>query len=278
MSIYSKKHGRENYRKIYEQYYGLIPKDQFGRTYEIHHIDGNQHNNNPNNLKAVTIEEHYEIHKNNGDWAACLLISNRMNISSEKKSELARLSALQRLENGTHHYLDSAFIARNVERQKTLYEQGNHPFQRDDVRDLIRNISIYTQSKRMRDGTHSFLQPEIKEKMKLASISTQRKLVEEGKHIFQNEELRKQWNEEQIKNCTHVTQNSELQKAKTEKRIEDGTHPWTQLDYQTKLNKKLLSEGKHPSQKKIECSHCNKIVDSANFGRWHGKNCKFKSH
>jgi hypothetical protein len=33
------------YRKIYEQNYGHIPKDSAGRTYEIHHIDGNHKNN-----------------------------------------------------------------------------------------------------------------------------------------------------------------------------------------------------------------------------------------
>jgi hypothetical protein len=30
-----------NYRKIYENHNGIIPKDSDGRTYEIHHIDGN---------------------------------------------------------------------------------------------------------------------------------------------------------------------------------------------------------------------------------------------
>jgi hypothetical protein len=31
-----------NYRKIWENYYGLIPIDEKGRSYEIHHIDGNK--------------------------------------------------------------------------------------------------------------------------------------------------------------------------------------------------------------------------------------------
>jgi len=51
----------KNYRKVYESYYGAIPKDSNGRSYEIHHVDGNHDNNNISNLKLVTIEEHYNI-------------------------------------------------------------------------------------------------------------------------------------------------------------------------------------------------------------------------
>ena len=62
-----------NYRKIYENHYGPIPKEENGRSYEIHHLDGNHHNNDPKNLKAVRIQEHYDIHYSQGDWSACLL-------------------------------------------------------------------------------------------------------------------------------------------------------------------------------------------------------------
>jgi len=58
MTIYN----TTNYRKIYEQYYGPIPRDEQGRSYEIHHIDGNHSNNDPTNLKCVSIQEHYDIH------------------------------------------------------------------------------------------------------------------------------------------------------------------------------------------------------------------------
>ena len=51
-----------NYRKIYEDHYGQIPLDEEGRSYDIHHIDGNHNNNDISNLKAVTIQEHYDIH------------------------------------------------------------------------------------------------------------------------------------------------------------------------------------------------------------------------
>lgn len=98
-----------NYRKIYEQYYGLIPYDQDGRRYEIHHIDGNHNHNDPSNLKAVTIQEHYDIHYAQEDWAACLMIARRMKISASELSELARKNTIKKnqreLAAGTHNFL-----------------------------------------------------------------------------------------------------------------------------------------------------------------------------
>ena len=42
------------------------------------------------------------------------------------------------------------------------------------------------------------------------------------------------------------------------------------------LNKKALENGRHVSQQKIQCEHCDKLVDKANYSRWHGSNCKSK--
>lgn len=88
MSIYSS----TDHRKIYETLVGPIPKDEDGRSYEIHHIDGNHNNNEITNLLCVSIKEHYEIHKSQGDFKACLIMSQRMKISPEEKSHLAKLS------------------------------------------------------------------------------------------------------------------------------------------------------------------------------------------
>ena len=88
MSIYS----TPGHRKIYETFIGPIPKDEDGRSYEIHHIDGNHNNNEISNLLCVSIKEHYEIHKSQGDYKACLIMSQRMKVSPEEKSYLAKLS------------------------------------------------------------------------------------------------------------------------------------------------------------------------------------------
>ena len=57
MDIYN-----NNYRKIWIEHNGPIPIDENGRSYEIHHIDGNHSNNHIDNLKCVSIQEHYDMH------------------------------------------------------------------------------------------------------------------------------------------------------------------------------------------------------------------------
>jgi predicted transposase YbfD/YdcC len=73
-----------NYRKLWEKHYGTIPKDDKGRSYEIHHIDGNRKNNSLSNLRCISIEEHYSIHKEQQDEIACHAIRLRMKIESLK--------------------------------------------------------------------------------------------------------------------------------------------------------------------------------------------------
>lgn len=95
---------RKDYRKIYITNYGTIPIDTDGRRYDIHHIDGNHENNDPTNLVAVSIQEHYDIHYSQGDWAACQNILLRMNVSPEEMSKKCRFLLLERVKNGTHHF------------------------------------------------------------------------------------------------------------------------------------------------------------------------------
>ena len=150
-----------NYRKIYEEHYGPIGKDQFGRALEIHHIDGNHSNNDISNLKLVTIEEHYKIHYDQGDWNACLRMSYRMGVSPEEKSELARKNALQRIQDGTHHWVGPAH-------NQNLVRRGIHPFlDKDAARD--RNL------KRIAEGRHNLV----------GDSNPVHALIQQGNHHFQ---------------------------------------------------------------------------------------------
>jgi hypothetical protein len=79
----------KKHRRIYENHHNM----RLPRNIEIHHIDGNHDNNLIENLKAVTIKEHFDIHYNQGDYAAAFRISQRMIISPEEKSRLASLAA-----------------------------------------------------------------------------------------------------------------------------------------------------------------------------------------
>ena len=161
VNIYKKE--TKPHRKIYEEIHGPIPKDSTGRTYEIHHIDGNHSNNDPKNLIAVTIQEHYNIHYSQGDWAACLLMSERMNISPEEKSRLASI-------NGKIH--NSKRVA-----------AGTHPWQGGKV-------SRRVAKERLENGTHNLL----------GESNPSHNRVREGTHNFQNKEWSRERTKKQIAN------------------------------------------------------------------------------
>lgn len=192
--------GTTKYRKIYENHYGSIPKDQDGRTYEIHHKDGNHSNSHPDNLIALTIQEHYNIHYSQGDWSACLLISRAMNLSPEEKAELSRKAALERIDNGTHNFTDPEFRKKhrkmlaekikdgsfhfsnsNWAREKELrkVENGTHPFL---TKEDGSSIGQKTNKKRVEAGTHNFLGPDLNRKRFEDGTHSILKMIETGNH------------------------------------------------------------------------------------------------
>ena len=118
-----------NYRKVWTQTNGPIPKDAEGRSYEIHHIDGNRKNSNIQNLICVPIQEHYEIHLHQGDYAAAFRIAQRMEISPEIKSDLMSKSNNKRLEEGKHPFLDQEVRDRAQSTIVGKIEKGLLPFQ-----------------------------------------------------------------------------------------------------------------------------------------------------
>jgi len=77
-----------NYRKIWEKTFGSIPKDDEGRSFEIHHRDGNRTNNSIENLICISIQEHYDIHYEQGDYGACVMIAKRMSLSPDHMSKI----------------------------------------------------------------------------------------------------------------------------------------------------------------------------------------------
>jgi hypothetical protein len=78
-----------DYRKLWEQHNGPIPKDETGRSFEIHHIDGNRANNSIDNLMCLSIKDHYKLHIKQKDYFAAGLIANRLNLT---ESELEALN------------------------------------------------------------------------------------------------------------------------------------------------------------------------------------------
>ena len=95
---------RINYRRIYKNHFGEIPKDVEGRSYDIHHKDGDISNNTAENLIAVSLQEHYDIHYSQEDWGACWAIGKRMKIRPETFAEIVSRHQHERLENNTHNF------------------------------------------------------------------------------------------------------------------------------------------------------------------------------
>ena len=118
-----------HYRKIWEMHHNKkIPEG-----YEIHHIDGNKNNNDIDNLKCVSIEEHLDIHHQQNDHGAVQAILMRMTLDEEKRKEIRR---------------------RASEHQKKLIQEGRHNFPRGKERS---ELSKKTMEKRLKDGHGAFL-------------------------------------------------------------------------------------------------------------------------
>lgn len=80
----------KEHRRVWTEAHGPIPKDENGRSFEIHHINGNHQDNRLENLECLRIEEHFQRHFDNGDWGACVLIGRRMSMTPEELSNLQR--------------------------------------------------------------------------------------------------------------------------------------------------------------------------------------------
>lgn len=263
-----------NYRKIWIEANGPIPKDENGRTYEIHHKDGNRKNNDLDNLMCLSIQEHYDIHLAQKDYQACHAIKLRMKYSANEISELASKAAKSReiqtfnipevraknilaikakIENGTFHLLSGDIQRASNKKRVSL---GIHNFQ------SVENIAKVKErnSKAIREGTHSFCGG-------LMQSETQSTLVSKGLHHFLSDEHKKRTSIktlEMVKNGTHPAQKELFCLFCGYK----GKGPGFYLKHNDKC--KL-----NPNRIQLNCPHCDKKdLSPSTYKRWHGDNCK----
>lgn len=119
-----------DYRKIWKNAFGPIPLDANGRTCEIHHIDGDRSNNSLDNLKCVTLQEHYDIHFQQGDYLACAAISKRLNLSIEDSKALSkRISERNKQQVGSKNpFYNKTHSVEWKKRHSKRMSGENHPF------------------------------------------------------------------------------------------------------------------------------------------------------
>ena len=253
MSENNKQQNKVNYRRLYERHHGPIPKDEHGRTFDIHHIDGNHYNNDITNLRAVSIQEHYNIHYSQGDWAACHRILARMGTDPAKVAELGRLASVKRVENGTHNFLGGKIQS---ESNKRRIAEGNHPFL-DGDRSRQNNL------KRMAEGRHHFV----------GETNPVYKQLAEGKHPWVGGEVQSRNSKRRVEEGTHHFVGGAIHR----KRVQDGTHPFLGGEVQRKYAAERIAAGTHQNFRPLECPHCGKQGKGSIMLRWHFDNCKLRN-
>jgi hypothetical protein len=160
------------HRRIYEKNYGPIPIDANGRTYDIHHLDGNHSNNDPLNLVAVTLEEHYAIHESQGDVRACLIMAQRMGKSPEEIKRLAKQAHDKRVEAGTANLVGGKI--QSASNQQRLANGTHHLLKRPDGSSVSSDC--------VKAGKNNFLRrPDGTSQSK----DTQQRQLQEGTHMNQ---------------------------------------------------------------------------------------------
>lgn len=225
------------YRKIYENHYGPIPKDQNGRSYDIHHIDGNNQNNNISNLLAVSLEEHYNIHYKQNDWLACYMIALRLDMKPEEISKLASDAQLKRIQDGTHNFGNSDWQRNN---QRKRVEYGKHPFTGG-------KIQKETANRLLAEGKHIFQ----------GENNLSRTRVQNGTHHFLGD---KNPMHSKVADGTHPwLGNGKVVSERQKQRVADKSH---------------IFVANNPNTIKLTCPYCQKTGSKPGMIRYHFTKCK----
>lgn len=164
------------YRKIWEEAHGPIPTDANGRTYEIHHIDGDRNNSDLSNLICLSIEDHYKLHLAQGDYNEAMAVYHRMNKSPE---EVARVCS----------EIMKARMAQPEEQERSRKLMLDRWANNKDYAEKMRKILAECSRQRVADGTHNFYDTEFRSRHQSKLLAITREKVRKGTHNFQTQEF-----------------------------------------------------------------------------------------
>jgi hypothetical protein len=256
-----------DYRKIYVEHHGPIPIDDDGRSFDVHHLDGDPTNNDPANLIALSVNDHYELHLSQQDWHACLLIASRLHMSPEEKSNLSKQAAQKRVDNGVHHFLDPKW--QKAATQKAI-ASGRHNF-----------IGGEVQRKRIARNDHPFVGDN--------NISKRR--IDDGTHHFLGGKIQSTINSQRVANGTHNLLGGDVSRLAVRSQLESGRHssqkqytcPHCQrIGFGSGMKSKHFDNcKKSPTYVRKQhairiCPNCGKIGRGSNMTRYHFDKCKMK--
>ena len=171
--------------------------------------------------------------------------------SEETRQKISK-KVSKRVEEGTHHFLDSDFQRRTA---KKRVADGTHPWLGGEV--SRRNVS-----KQLKDGTHPFLDSDFQRR----NVSKQ---LKDGTHPFLDGEIQRRAqikrdaaNKKRLKDGTHPFLDSDFQRRTTKKRLENGTHHFLGEKHPMK---RLAKEGRHPQTRKRQKAEWCYIIALSRF-------------
>lgn len=188
------------YRKIYEEHYGTIPVDVYGNTYHIHHINGDCTDNRIENLIALSAEDHFKLHLEQGDYGAAAMLANELGVNA---SELRRQAVMKQIAEGRHTSQRPESIAKQKETKRKRFESGDNPYRT----------------------------PEIRRKRAIVRAEQNRKLAADGMHPAQSESFKDNMSKrvkhaaEQGKLYSQSAEGKEALRDRTARMVQDGSHP-----------------------------------------------------